>query len=240
VKHKGIGAAALGAVVALGGPAWAKDMVYSPLVHDGEKEIEYYVDWHEDTSATDVVGHELAFEWGATARDQLALYGVWEDLSGRDLEMTEYQLEWIHQFFEQGEHAWDVGTYLEYATTDTGDAAGVEAKILLEKTLPRTTVTLNGIIEKPWVAWKEASPEVGYAVRWALRLGPRVTPAVEWFGDLGEIEDLKDGPETTQLLGPVVDVRLTRAIKWHVGTLFGLTRDSENVRVKTQLAVEWY
>lgn len=228
------------AVLCLAAPAQAKKIVYSPLVHEGEKEIEYYVDWHEDTSATDVVGHELAFEWGATARDQLALYAVWEDLSGRDLELTEYQLEWIHQFFEQGEHAWDVGTYLEYAMTDTGDAASVEGKILLEKTFPRTTVTLNGIVEKKAVSWREASPEVGYAARWALRLGERVTPALELFGDLGEIEDLKDGPETTQLLGPAVDLRLARAIKWHVGTLFGLTRDSENVRVKTQVAWEWY
>jgi hypothetical protein len=238
--QRGIAAAVLGAVLALAAPARAETLVYSPVVHEGEKEVGYYVEWREDSTATDVVDHELEFEWGAGARDQVSAYAIWSDLSGRDLEMTGYRLEWIHQFFEQGERAWDLGSYLEYVMTDTGDAAGVEAKVLAEKTLPRTTLTLNGVLSKAAVAWKEESVEVAYAARWALRLGPRVTPAVELYGDLGQVEDLKDWPETTQLVGPVVDLRLTRFVRWQVGALFGFTKDTENVRVKTQLAVEWY
>jgi len=228
------------AVLCLATPAQAKKIVYSPIVHEGEKEVAYYVDWREDAASTDVVGHELEVEWGVTARNYVALYGVWQDTFGGDAELTGYKLEWVHQFFEQGEHAWDVGSYVEYATTDTGDADSVEVKALLEKTFPRTTLTLNPILEKAVGKEAEKSVEVAYAARWALRLGPRVTPAVELYGELGEYDDINDWPDTSQLLGPVVDVRITPFVAWQVGTLFGLTKDSENVRVKTQIAFEWY
>jgi hypothetical protein len=238
--HRGIAAgAALGAVLALAGPCWAKDIVYSPVVHEGEKEFEYYVDWHE-ADGRDVVGHELAFEYALAPRDQIALYGVWEGVSGHDPVFNAYQVEWIHQVFEQGERAWDFGTYLEYAVHDQGAADTVEFKALLEKTLPATTVTLNGIVEKELGVAAEERTVGGYAARWALRRWARVTPAVEAFGEFGEIAAMASPSRQEHLAGPAVDMRLGRSVHWHVGALFGLTGGSEDVRVKTQLAVEWY
>jgi hypothetical protein len=230
------------AVLCLAVPAWASDkrVVYSPLVHEGEKEIEYYLAWHEESTGENVVLHEAELEWGATAHDSVAAYASWEELSDTGSEMTGYKLEWIHQFFEQGEHAWDVASYIEYAMTDRGDADRVETKVLLEHTFPRTTLTLNPVLEKEVGEEAEEGVEAAYGARWALRLSPVVEPAVELYGDLGEVEDLKDWPETRQLLGPVVDVRLGRRFAWQAGALFGLTRDSEDVRLKTLVAVEWY
>jgi len=230
------------AVLCLAVPAEASDkkVVYSPLVHEGEKEIEYYIAYHEGADGIDVVLHELELEWGATARDSVAAYASWEDLAGADLEMTGYKLEWIHQFFEQGEHSWDVGSYVEYAMTDQGDADRVEVKALLEHTFPRTTLTLNPVLEKEVGEEAEVGVEAAYGARWALRLSPRVEPAVEFYGDLGEVEDIKDWPETRQLLGPVVDVRINHSFAFQAGALFGLTRDSEDVRLKTLFAFEWY
>jgi hypothetical protein len=240
VKIKTGAAWALGLTLLVAAPAQAKKFVYSPRVVEGEKEVEYYVDWREDAAAADVVGHELAFEWGVDGRNIVALYGTWDDGPGEGPAYAGTKLEWIHTFFEPGERAWDFGTYLEYRIAERGGTDSAEFKALLEKTLPRTTLTLNGVVEKPVEAWRKSSPEVGYAARWAVRRWREVIPAVELYGNLGEVEDLKDWPETSQLLGPVVDLHLTRFVHWQVGALFGLTKDTENVRLKTQLAVEWY
>jgi len=232
--------AAVVAMAALAAPAEAKKMVYSPVVHEDEKEVEYYVDWHEDGAGDDVVGHELSFEYGFAPKDMVALYGVWEGVSGEDPTFTNYQVEWIHQVFEQGERAWDFGTYMEYQVADKGGADSVEFKALFEKTLSASTVTINGIFEKQIGENAQEGTEAGYAARWALRRWPAVTPAVEAYGDVGEIQDMANGGDQPHILGPVVDLKLPGGLSWEVGALFGLTHGSEDVRVKTQLAVEWY
>jgi hypothetical protein len=239
IRRMLVAGAALGAVMALAAPAEAKKFVYSPIVEEGEKEIEYYVDWHE-AAGEDVVAHELAYEWGFAPKDMIAIYGVWEAVSGEDPTFMQYQVEWIHQVFEQGERPWDFATYVEYQVRDKGDADKVEFKALLEKTLSRSTVTINGVFEKAIGEGAQDGTEAGYAARWALRRWPRVTPALEAYGEVGEITDMKDGDEQPHILGPVVDLQLAHGLSWQVGALFGLTDGSEDVRVKSQLAVEWY
>lgn len=236
--HKGIWFAACGLVLVLAVPAQAKKMVYSPVVAEGEKEVEYYVDWGEGADGVDVVGHELSVEYAFAPRDQIALYGVWSD-SGGQVDFVKSNLEWIHQVTEQGAHAWDFGTYLEYQVHETGSPSTIEVKALLEHTFPHTTLTLNPLLEKD-IGPNPPGVEVGYGARWALRHWREATPALELYGDLGEVEDLKDWPETSQLLGPVVDLKLGHHLSWQVGALFGLTRDSDDVRIKSQIAWEWF
>jgi hypothetical protein len=230
--------AAFGLVMALAVPAQAKKMVYSPVVVEGEKEVEYYVDWREPADGVDVVGHELSVEYAVGARDKLSLYGVFSERAGRTT-YDQANLEWIHQVFEQGAHAWDFGTYLEFQVAETGSPQTIEFKALLEHTFPRTTLTLNPVLEQD-IGPGAPSTEVGYDARLALRRWRAVEPAVELFGELGEYDDLADWPDSIQLLGPAVDLRLGRHLRWHTGVLWGLTNASEDVRVKTQVAWEWY
>lgn len=231
---------ALGLTLALTVPAQAKKYVYSPTVHEGEKEVAYYLDWHEGSDGRDAVGHELEFEYGFAPRDQVSVYGVWEQRSGDDPEFVKYKLEWVHQLFEQGERSWDFGTYLEYQVADKGGADKVEFKPLFEKTLPRSTLTLNGIFEKQIGEGAEEGTEFGYAARYAWRLRPGMVPALEAFGDLGEMQDVKQWDAQSHIIGPVVDLHFGPFLVWQVGALFGLTEASEDVRLKTDIAFEWY
>lgn len=223
-------------------PAHAKKIVYSPVVHEGEKEIEYYVDWREAPGGADTVGHELALEYAFGPRDQIALYGVWQGVSGTGTAFVQHNVEWIHQLFEQGERAWDVGTYVEYQVpADTaGSADKVEFKLLLERTFSRATLTLNPVFEKELGKNAAHATEVGYGARYAWRLRRALEPAIEAYGDMGEVGNPDSPRDQSHLVGPAVDLRLGRHLLWHVGALFGLTGGSEDVRIKSQLAVEWY
>jgi hypothetical protein len=228
------------AMVALAAPAQAKKYVYSPIVEETEKELEYYVDWREAPDGTDIVGHELEFEYGFAPRDMIAFYGVWEAVSGDDPSFQKYKVEWIHQVFEQGERGWDFGTYLEYAIADKGGADKVEFKPLFERGLGPGIVTLNGVFEKEIGENAAEGTEFGYAARYAWRLRPDLVPAVEAYGGFGEMQDVKKWDDQSHVVGPVVDLRLGGLVCWQVGALFGLTDGSEDVRLKSNLALEWY
>ncbi|MBI5135823.1 MAG: hypothetical protein HZA24_00650 [Nitrospirae bacterium] len=220
--------------------AQAKKYVYAPVVHEGEREVAWYVDWRESPSG-DVVGHELEFEYGIGPRDMLAFYLVYEDRAGRDPRFQRYKVEWIRQLWEPGERAVDAGIYLEYQINDAAATADkIEFKPLLQKDIGRITLTGNGILEKEIGRFATGGTELAYAAKAAWRIHPRWTPSVEAFGGIGAIRDITPLSSQAHILGPVVDVRVSRAVAWQVGALFGLTSGSEDVRLKTQVAFEWY
>ena len=228
-------------VVLMALPAHAKKYVYSPIVHEGEREFALYTDWRETPSGSDVVGHELEFEWGAGERDLIAVYGVYEDRSSQNARFDKFKAEWIHQFWEQGERPVDTGVYLEYQIRDGATRADkVEVKPLLQKDLGRLTLTGNGVFEKEIGEFASGGTELGYAVKAAWRINPKMTPSIEAFGGFGEIKNITPADQQSHIIGPVLDLRFGPAISWQVGALFGLTDGSEEVRLKNQISYEWY
>ncbi len=228
-------------VLLLASPAWAKKIVYSPIVHEGEKEIEYYIEWYESSGGDDVVGHEIELKYGFGPRDSLGLYVVLEDTNGVSLDVKRYKSEWIHQLYEQGERFIDLATYLEYQiNNDPTRADKVEFKALLEKSTTDFSITGNLVLEKELGVNATDGTEIGYALRAAGRWSPRVIPALEAFGSLGEVRNPKSLSLQGHLLGPVVNIYLSKRIVWQVGLLWGLTSGSDDLRAKSQLSWEWY
>jgi len=222
-------------------PAQAKKHVYAPVVHEGEREVAYYADWREDSAGNSVISHELEFEFGIGPRDMIAFYAVYGNGPGSDTELVRYKAEWIRQLWEQGERAVDAGIYLEYQINDAPDKADkVEFKPLLQKDIGRITLTGNGIFEKQIGENASGGTEFGYAAKAAYRKHRWVTPSIEAFGGLGQIKNFARPQDQAHIVGPVVDVRIGRAVALQLGALFGVTNGSEDVRLKSQIAFEWY
>ena len=220
-------------------PVEAKYKVYSPIVLPaGQKEVSYYADWYQSGNQ-DVVDQELTLGWGLTAKDKVSAYGIWNDQAGQGTEYTGATLEWIHSFGKnQQPDAWKFATYLNYQISDTQGEDEIEFRPLFEKTMTHSALILNGVFDKRVENWSEEGLKLGYSVRWALNNFELITPALEWYGDLGDIENVEDWPETTQLLGPVMDLHTGR-VAWQLGALFGLTQASESVRVKAEVTLPW-
>jgi len=193
------------AVLTVAAPAQAKKYVYSPIVEETEKEVEYYVDWREKPDGTTVVGHELEFEYGFAPKDAISFYGVWEQASGEDVQFLKYKVEWIHQVFEQGERAWDFATYFEYQIADKGGADKVEFKTLFERALGGNLLTLNGIFEKQigenaadgtefgceWTQKALEEARIDDAARYAIRHGN----AARFLGHLATLAPYQEAAE---------------------------------------------
>ncbi len=221
-------------------PAHAKKYVYSPIVHEGEREYALYTDWRETPSGDDVAGHELEFEWGSGPRDRVSFYVVYDSRSNQD-RFDKFKIEWTRQLWEQGERPVDGGIYLEYQIRDGATRADkIEFKPLLQKDFGRLTLTGNGIFEKEIGEFASGGTELGYAVKAAWRINPKITPSIEAFGGFGEIKNITPADRQQHIIGPVLDVRFGHAVSWQVGALVGVTDGSEDVRLKNQISFEWY
>lgn len=229
-------------LVLLSLPAYAKKTVYSPKVEEGELEFEYYIDWKESPDGQDLVTHEFELEYGFTTRDLFAFYLVYLDPSDKGLDFDKYKIEWIHKLDLANSRSFDAALYLEYQIKDNKNEADViEFKPLLERRLQSRPVVLsfNGILEKEIGGNAKTGLELGYAARIDWQVSSVFLAGIEAFGAFGEAVDIKPMEQQSHIVGPVLDFEPGHEIEWQIGVLFGLTDGSEDVRLKSNLSIEW-
>jgi hypothetical protein len=244
----GAGVGAVAAVIlaslALPAVAHAGTKVYSPIVHEGEFAIEARGDAavdRGDTTQTQI--YEV--EYGVTDRWQTAIFGELRKDAGGPLRYNATAWENILQLFEQGDAWVDSGLYLEYKVANLKDAADkVEGKLLLEKELGKTVSTANLIFEKEVGSHAEEGTEFGYALRTKYRWKPFLEPAIEAFGDVGEMRDVKPFRDQSHRLGPVIlgAIPLAPSVGFYyeLGWLFGLTQASPDHSIKWLAELEFH
>jgi len=229
--------AVVGALTAFGAadfrPAQAADLkVYSPNVEEGEFALEARGNLAID-NASDKNGAQdqrYAIEYSPTGFWRTALYGNLEKEAEGSLKYDATAWENIFQIFPQGQKWLDLGFYVEYEiANEQGGADALEFKILAEKDVGALTFTVNPIFEKELGANAAKSTEFKYAARAKWRLMPQLEPAIEAYGDIGEIRNLDPSSEQRHQIGPVVlgklNVGNASALRYEAGYLFGLTRD---------------
>jgi hypothetical protein len=235
-------AAASIACASLSYPVCAKKMVYSPQVEKGEAEFEYYADWREAPGGRNLITHELEVEYGVTSTDLVALSLVYIDPPANGFAFDQYKLEWIHELEFSNTDRLAAAIYIEYQVKNKkSEADEFEFKPLLAWRLPGRPVTLalNGILEKEIGPDAGAGFELGYAASVKRRTSKMLAVAVEAFGEFGEAANIKPAEEQSHLAGPVLELELGHEIEWQIGALLGLTHASEDLLLKSNLAIEW-
>lgn len=240
-------ALAMSGLVADTPAAVASHKVYSPVVVQGELELETRGHTDIDGNAAKDGGQKQVYEvgYGFTDRWLSSLFVETEKQPGGALRDSAVAWENIIQLFEQGEKPIDAGLYFEYeAATRKGSADKLEWKILLEKSVGHFIHTANINFEKEIGANSEEGVELEYAWRSKYRFRPELEFAVEAFGKFGEIRDFKRGSQQEHSLGPVLTggVRVGRGMKliYEAGYLFGLTRATPNGTFKWLLELETF
>ncbi|HEX9648141.1 MAG TPA: FTR1 family protein [Alphaproteobacteria bacterium] len=232
-----------------GEPARAADLkVYSPVVEEGEFAIEARGNLTFDDAADKDRAQSQRYEIEYTPNDfwHTALVGKLEQAAEGSLRYTATAWENILQLFPQGQQWLDLGVYLEYELArDRSDADAFEGKILAEKNLGRVAFTVNPTFEQEIGGDDTDSTEFKYAARVKWRWKPELEPAIEAYGDIGEIGDVKAMRAQRHQVGPVLlgTFRLTDTskLRYEAGYLFGLTSDgSPDGAFKWLVEVEHY
>ncbi len=214
-------------------PVRAADLkVYSPIVEEGEFAFEargnVEIDSDEDKSGAQ--NHRFEIEYTPTDFWHTALVGELEKEGNEGLRYEATAWENIFQLFPQGQQWLDLGLYVEYEHAKRrGSSDALEWKLLAEKSFGRLTLTANPIFEKEIGGNATKSVEFKYAARAKWRWMPELEPAIEVYGDIGEISNVDPSREQRHQIGPVllgkIPLANRAALAYEVGYLFGLTRD---------------
>ena len=240
--------AALCGMLALGtlpDEAHATHKVYSPIVEQGELEVEVRGHVLQDGDDSEDGNHAEKYEVGYGFTDWWfsSLFVEGEKESGEDYEFEATAWENIFQLTEQGKYWMDAGFYVEYEFPHESGPDKLEVKLLLEKSLPQWTHTLNLVLEREVGSGAEHEVEAGYAWRSMYRYSPRLQPAIELYGDLGHSGDFGIHSDGSHSAGPVIlgNIPLTEnaSLSYEAGYLFGLTDETIDGTLKWLLELEF-
>ena len=217
--------------------------IYSPVVEQGELELEYLLDYSVDSdpAKNGSARHQFELEYGVTDRWMTAIYGDFRKRPGQGFTYQGLKWENIYQLFEQGEYWLDAGLYLEYfvAQKSLNKPDSLEFKLLLEKQQGRLIHTANLIFKKELGAHAVHHTRFGYAWRSKWRWKKYLEPAIELYGEPGEIGNTQPLSQQSHQIGPVVMGKLRNGFNYEVGYLFGLTTASDQGLLKMVLGYEF-
>ncbi|MDX8402828.1 MAG: hypothetical protein R8K54_00285 [Mariprofundaceae bacterium] len=217
--------------------------VYSPIVEEGELELEYSLDYSLDNNPTKdgSARHQFELEYAMTDRWQTAIYGDFRKRPGQGFAYQGLKWENIYQLFEQGERWLDAGLYIEYIVpkSSLNKPDVLEFKMLLEKESGKIINTANLTLKKELGAHATKNTTAGYAWRTKWRWMKKLEPAIEIYGSLGEIGDFSPIAQQSHQVGPVLLGKLGGSIGYEIGYLFGLTSGSDDGMLKLILGYEF-
>ncbi len=226
-------------LVALPQEAYATKKVYSPIVEQGELEIEFrgQYDMDERSSKDNAQKYKYALGYGVTNHWFTEIYGESErakNEDSKDLNFKFTAVSWENRFqlTEQGQFPVDVGAYLEYeASFENKHPDKLEAKLLLERSLTKFTHTLNLSLEQQ--VGRHPSEDLSSGLAWSskYRLKQWFQPGFEWYSNFGEIGQTVSYQDQSHQLGPVLYGKIGH-VKYDVGYLFGMSDAAPRAELK--------
>ncbi len=179
------------ALVSLAGPAHADprldEKVYDPYVLNGMSELETRFSRVSGGSLDGAAATVVEAEYGVNDRLSLAAVGAVAHVPGEGTRLTGIGIEAVAYLGQIPRLGVDTGLYLEYRKGLNGADDGLEAKLLLAKTVGRFQGLANLILERPLgVSKGEGFAAYGYAASATWRTVGHLRLGAEAFGDLGD------------------------------------------------------
>ena len=243
-------------VLALSTPTHALDFkVYTyPTPSEGETELAY---WWTYTVKSDhsynyfgelldkqgLQQHSLEVEYGMTDHWTIGAYADFEKPQDGDFRYVQARaVAARYRFFEQGERFLDGAIEVEYAIPLKKylDGETIETRVILEKDLGQVSIVLNPIFEK-----NVSGPNVNegmdfqYASGLYYRATRQLTPGVEFYGDIGPLDNLNPKSQQAHYIFPRLGLKFSRSVNLDIGYGFGLTKASDDQVIKAILEFEF-
>jgi hypothetical protein len=227
------------------GSARAAHNVYSPIVEEGEYAIEARGHLNIDSDPEKDRGqqYKVDFEHAPTARWLTEVVAEFEREPGDSLKTTAVEWENIFQLTEQGAHWIDFGVLAAYSRELEQDARDkIEIGALFEKSYGKQVVNFNVLAEHQLGGAEETVVE--YAARWRWRRSQLLEPAIEFHGELGEVDHLHSFAEQEHSVGPgllgKISLRNGAKLKYEAAYLVGISSAAPNTTLRFQVEYEFH
>lgn len=186
----------------------------------------------------------LELTYGLTDKVEATAYLDLGHANARSLEYAGSRYRLRGRLFEKGELPIDLGWYAELEwrrTPEFGDnQLEIDLRPIIERDLGRFTISLNPIFEKAVFVGPNRNKgfEFDYAASIAYRWTELFSPGLEFYGNVGPIDDSDPLSEQQHYIFPVVNMRLPGGIRLNFGAGFGLTRVSDQIITKFNIEFE--
>jgi hypothetical protein len=187
--------------------------------------------------------HTLEVEYGLTDHWTIGAYADFQKPEEGDFRYIGARaVAARYRFFEQGERFLDGAIEVEYEIPLKKylDGETVETRVILEKDIGRFTLLLNPIFEKtvsgPNV---DEGMDFQYASGFYYRATRRLTPGVEFYGDMGPLDNLNPKSQQEHYVFPRLGLKFPHSVSLDIGYGFGLTKASDDQVIKAILEFEF-
>jgi hypothetical protein len=222
------------------------DYVASPIVEEGEREIELKSGVVKLRDGSRESRHSLAFGYGINSWWATEVYASWHKEPGERLSFDSWELENRFQLTETGRYPVDVGLLIEVERPrDRAEGYEFRYGALMQSDLSdQWQGNLNLLFERRIKSTDGNGPiELGYQWQLKYRWHPELEFGVQGLGDVGHWRHWEPRDEQPHSVGPVVLGRFKTGqhqfMKYDVGLLFGLTDGAPHRTLRARAEFEF-
>jgi hypothetical protein len=182
--------------------------------------------------------------YGLTDRIETAAYLNLAQPSGHGFWWAGDKFRVRGRLWDQDSLPVDLGWYVELEWHHTpqfdDDPLELELRPIIEEDIGRFSIILDPKFEKPIFTGpnKNKGFKFGYANGLYYRWMRYWSPGIEFYGSVGYIDDTDPLSAQQHYIFPIMWGELPHGIEYNIGPGFGLTRGSDHVIVKFNLALE--
>jgi hypothetical protein len=228
--------------ISLAGPA---DDVKSPIVEEGEREIEFKAGTAKARDGSRETEYALALGWGVNRWWATELEAKWHKEPGAVHTFDAWEWENRFQLTETGKYPVDVGFLLEIERPkDRSEGIEYRWGPLLQTDIgTNVQANLNLLIEKHIRTSTAGPAELGYQWQVKYRWQPEFEFGLQGFGEVGPWDRWEPRSDQTHIAGPAIFGRFKvgqkQVIKYNAGLLFGMTDASPRNTFRMQAEYEF-
>lgn len=225
--------------------AGPSDYVFSPIVEEGEREIDFKSGTSKARDGSRESKYSLGVGLGATSWWFTELYAIWHKEPDERHGFDAWEWENKFQLTPTGKYPVDVGFILEIERPkDRSEGYEYKWGPLFQADLgTRVQANLNLLVEKHIRTTEPEKAELGYQWQFKYRLRPEFEFGLQGFGDVGAWNDWEPHAEQPHVAGPAVFGRVRvgerQVIKYNAALLFGMTDGSPRNTVRLQAEYEF-
>jgi hypothetical protein len=227
---------------AMAGPS---DYVVTPIVEQGERELDFKAGTASLRQGDRENANSLGFGWGANSWWFTELYAKWHKEPGDKFSFDAWEWENKFQLTETGQYPVDVGFLLEVERPqDRSEGYEYRWGPLFQADLTnQLQANLNLLIEDHVRSDGPTKAVLGYQWQLKYRLRPSFEPGVQGFGDFGPWNDWLPSTEQSHIAGPAVAGRIDlgshQLMQYNAGLLFALNHAAPSSTLRLQIEYEF-
>jgi hypothetical protein len=226
--------------IAYAGPA---DYVASPLVSEGEKEIDFKMGTAVDSEGNRKTVTSVGFGFAPKPWLFTELYAKGVNEAGKT-SFDAFELEAKVQLTERGKYPIEIGVLLEIERPKNRDEGyEVTYGLLLQKDFDQYQANFNTILQRSYQSIGEQPTHLNYQYQLKYRYKPAFELGLQGFGGVGQWDKWSKGNEAQHNIGPAVFGKLhlggKNMIAYNVAWLRATTTSTPNNTLRMQMEYEF-